>query len=80
MNTSKRPAGDDSSRPSADDVVRLRGPQVGSRGHVSEAAREAKQAEQFFDRVSKDKEASVRFLRRAGILDGGGSLAKPYRD
>ena len=75
-----REARDSSSSASAEDVVRVRGTQLARRERHAEPSQEAQQAERFFDRVSQDKEASIRFLRRAGILNSGGELAKPYRD
>jgi hypothetical protein len=46
----------------------------------NDAASQDEQARQFFNRVAKDRDQSMQFLRKAGILDSSGQLAKPYRD
>jgi hypothetical protein len=58
----------------------LRARNVAPSQRARDAARQDQQAQEFFNRVSQDKEASVRFLRKAGILDHNGQLAKPFRD
>jgi hypothetical protein len=36
-------------------------------------------AEHFYERIASDKDASIAFLKRAGILNEAGELAEPYR-
>lgn len=52
----------------------------GVNSRTNDAAGRDQQAQQFFERVSKDRQQSLQFLRKAGILDGSGNLTKPYRD
>ena len=44
-----------------------------------QAALQEHQTREYVARLSSDKQASVKFLKEAGILDARGSLAKPYR-
>ncbi|TLD71305.1 hypothetical protein FEM03_07175 [Phragmitibacter flavus] len=40
---------------------------------------ELKSIETTYKRVTKSKKTAIAFLKRAGILDTEGKLAKPYR-
>jgi hypothetical protein len=82
MDSKKRAPRDASARPRAEDVRQQHVSRMvdASKQRTTDAAAENREAQQFFNRVSKDKDASVRFLRKAGILDSSGKLAKPYRD
>ncbi len=44
-----------------------------------QAAQQEHQTREYVARLSNDKQASVKFLKEAGILNSRGSLAKPYR-
>lgn len=44
-----------------------------------EAAQQEHLTRDYVTRLASDKQASVNFLKEAGILDARGSLAKPYR-
>lgn len=81
MNSKKRASRDASARPGAEDVRhQTSGVADVSRKAGTDAASRDRQAQQFFERVSQDREQSLQFLRKAGILDSSGKLAKPYRD
>lgn len=42
-------------------------------------AQELEQMEAYVAQITKSKADSVAFLKRAGLLDKNGNLAKPYR-
>lgn len=73
--TSERTAAD---RPCADER-RGEPAHFATKRQATDAAGRDRQAQQFFERVSQDREQSLQFLRKAGILDSSGQLAKPYR-
>ena len=47
---------------------------------TSTAEQQDSDARQFFERVASDKQASVNFLKAAGILDNRGTLAKQFKN
>lgn len=50
-----------------------------TRPSKQEAAQQEHLTRDYVTRLASDKQASVNFLKEAGILDARGSLAKPYR-
>ncbi len=50
-----------------------------SKREATTAASRDRAARQFFDQVAQDKQASVAFLKAAGILNDRGNLAKPFK-
>lgn len=46
---------------------------------LSDSARQDLQMREYFARVASSKDASLAFLKAAGILDANGSLAEPFK-
>ena len=47
---------------------------------TSTAEQQDSDARRFFERIASDKQASVNFLKAAGILDNRGTLAKQFKN
>ena len=75
----KRTSSGPSGRPRANTVQERSATEYHTAKPLSDSAKQDLQMRQYFERVASSKDASLAFLKAAGILDANGALAKPFK-